>query len=265
MNGDDELDRRFELRLVPGVPLPEVIAGKLRELVENGTFKPGSRLPNESELARTMGVARSSVRTALQRLEAHGVVEVKRGVGWHVRRVSAVGGDGAAGLFADRRYSLVELMEVRIGLEGLAASLAAVRITDGEIDDLVKDNQRHDEAGRAGDREEMLRTDVAFHEAIVRAARNDLLFETYQQVVGELTEWRYRSYGEPGVPVRSAREHAKVVRFLRNHDPSGARAAMNGHLHRLYDGLPDIEEEPLDSTEGSGSSEPEWRNGGQES
>jgi DNA-binding GntR family transcriptional regulator len=111
----------------------------------------------------------------------------------------------------------------------------------------------------------MLRTDVAFHEAIVRAARNDLLFETYQQVVGELTEWRYRSYGEPGVPVRSAREHAKVVRFLRNHDPSGARAAMNGHLHRLYDGLPDIEEEPLDSTEGSGSSEPEWRNGGQES
>lgn len=260
MNGDDERDGCYELRLVPGTPLPEAIAEKIREQIDAGMHKPGSRLPSESDLARNMRVARSSVRTALQRLEAHGVVEGKRGVGWHVRRAAPLGADGSAGLLANRRYSLADLMEVRIGLEGLAASIAAVRITDGEIDDIVKFNQQHDEAGQADDHDELLRTDVAFHEAIVRASRNDLLFETYQQVVAELTEWRYRSYGDRGVPLRSAREHAKVVRFLRNHDPSGARAAMNGHLHRLYDGLPDIDDEPLDSTESSASGEPVWRN-----
>ena len=102
------------------------------------------------------------------------------------------------------------------------------------------------------DRDELLRTDIAFHEAIVRASRNDLLCETYRRIAGELADWRCRSYAEPGVPLRSAREHAKVVRFLRNQDPGGARAAMNSHLHRSYDGLAEIEYEPLDSTD-SGS------------
>ena len=258
MGQEDEIDPRFELRLGAGRSLPEAIADKIRGLVDTGMFKPGTKLPNESELARNMKVARSSVRTALQRLEAHGVLEVKRGVGWYVRRVAPTRTDGASGLFVDKRYSVPDLFELRIGLEGLAASLAAVRITDGEIDDIAKYNTEHLEA--AGDPEELLRTDLAFHEAIVRASRNELLFESYQQVVGELTDWRYQSYSDRGVPLRSAREHAKVVRFLRNHDPSGARAAMNGHLHRLYDGLPEINAEPLDSTDSGADVEPDWPN-----
>jgi DNA-binding FadR family transcriptional regulator len=258
MDQEDEIDPRYELRLGAGRPLPEAIADKIRELVDTGMFKPGSKLPNESELARSMKVARSSVRTALQRLEAHGVVEVKRGVGWYVRRTPTQKADGVGGLFVGERYSMADLFEVRIGLEGLAASLAAVRATAGEIDDIAKLNAQHLDAG--DNQDELLRTDIAFHEAIVRASRNDLLCETYQRVVGELTDWRYGSYAESGVPLRSAREHAKIVRFLRNEDPGGARAAMNSHLHRLYDGLPEISEEPLDSTESGFEREPEWRN-----
>ena len=86
------------------------------------------------------------------------------------------------------------------------------------------------------------------------------MIETYEQIIGELTDWRYRSYGDRGVPLRSYREHSKVVRFLPNHDPAGARAAMNGHLHRLYDGLPEIDDEPLDSTFSGSDAEPDWRN-----
>jgi len=258
MEQEDEIDPRYELRLGAGRSLPEAIADKVREFVDDNVFKPGTKLPNESELARNMHVARSSVRTALQRLEAHGVLEVKRGVGWYVRRTAAPGPDGPIGLLSTKRYPVADLLEVRIGLEGLAASLAAVRATDGEIDDIAKHNAEHLNAGE--DADELLRSDIAFHEAIVRATRNELLFESYQQVVSELTDWRYRSYFDRGVPLRSAREHSKVIRFLRNHDPGGARAAMNGHLHRLYDGLPEITGEPLDSTDSGSDSDPEWPN-----
>jgi GntR family transcriptional repressor for pyruvate dehydrogenase complex len=260
MDRDDEIDPRYELKLGAGQMLPEAIADKIRELVDSGMHKPGSRLPNESELARKMGVARSSVRTALQTLAVRGVCEVKRGVGWYVSRTPVPAVDGAAGRFASRRYPVAELLEMRIALEGLAASLAAVRMAEGEIDEVAKYNEEHFAAAQAEDRDELLRTDLAFHESIVKGSRNDLLFEYYQQVVGKLTDWRYESYAERGVALRSAREHAKVVRFLRNHDQGGARAAMNGHLHRLYDGLPEIEGEPLDSTDSGLGNEPEWPN-----
>jgi DNA-binding GntR family transcriptional regulator len=73
-----------------------------------------------------------------------------------------------------------------------------------------------------------------------------------------MREWRHQSFAVPGVPLRSAREHSKVVRYLRNRDPGGARAAMNSHLQRLYDSLPDIPDEPLDTTVSALDAEPEW-------
>lgn len=248
-------ERLFELRLDAGRPFPEVIADKLRGLIEQGEYMPGGRLPNESELARNMKVARSSVRTALQRLETLGVVEVKRGLGWYVRRSVAPGTPDVAGLLAGR-YRISDLFEVRIGLEGVAASLAAVRASEGEIADIAKLNQQHQEAG--DDREQLLSTDQAFHEAIVRASRNEPLIEAYPRIVGELIDWRYNSYGGRGVPLRSAREHAKVVRYLRNRDPGGAWVAMHGHLQRPYDELVDIREELLDLTQCGPEVGPSW-------
>ena len=254
---DTERTRHFELKLDAGRPLPEIIADKIRELIDAGVYKPGGRLANESELARNMRVARSSVRTALQRLEAQRVLEVKRGLGWYVRRVPPPDEQQRPSLLDGRAYRISDLFELRIALEGMAASLAAVRADEGEIEDIWKLNQQHQEAEEVPD--ELLRTDEAFHGAIVRASRNDLLIETYTRIVGELSEWRHQSFAVPGVALRSAREHGKVVRYLRNGDPGGARAAMNSHLQRLYDGLPDIVEEPLDTTQSAPDAEPEWQ------
>ena len=248
-------DRRFELTLDAGRPLPEGIADKIRELIESGHYRPGGRLDNETELARNMRVARSSIRTALQRLETLGVLEVKRGIGWYVRRSAPTSRTGA--LFEVDGYSAAELFELRIGLEGLAASLAAVRATDGELDEIRKWNTRFREAG--DDRDLLLEADEGFHMEIVRASHNRLLAEAYGPIVASIRDWRYESYAGRGVPLRAAREHDKVVRYLANNDPGGARAAMNGHLQRLYDELPDIADEPLDTTGSWTDAEPRWR------
>lgn len=252
---DTDRDRTFELKLDAGRPLPDIIAEKLRELVGSGHYKPGGRLDNESELARNMKVARSSVRTALQRLETLEVLEVRRGLGWYVRRTPPAVAT-RAGLFEVGRYSPSDLFELRIGLEGLAASLAAVRASEGEIDDIRKWNTRHQEAGE--DRDLLLETDEGFHEAIVRASHNQMLIDSYGPIVARMRDWRYESFAARGVPLRSAREHGKVVRYLNNQDPGGARAAMNGHLQRLYDELPEIGDEPLDLTGSWSDTEPQW-------
>lgn len=234
-DGDDRSSRdtQWELRLDQRRPLPEVIEEKLRELIDSGVLPAGERLPNEPELARRMGVARSSVRTALQRLEVLRVVEVQRGRGWFVRRQPP---DHLPGDFmewiSERRFRIGERLEVRMALEGMAVSLAAARATHGEIDDIAKLSKDH--LAAFPDVDELIRTDEAFHDAIFRASRNELLLATYRMLIPELEEWRRRSYTGRGVAARSGTEHDNVVNFLKRADSAGARAAMMTHLLGLY-------------------------------
>ena len=228
---------RWKLRFDTRRPLPEVIEEKLRELIETGVLSAGERLPNEPELARRMGVARSSVRTALQRLDVLGVVEVRRGRGWFVRRKQA---DYLPHDFVDwiseRRFRIGERLEMRMALEGMAASLAAARATAGEIDDIAKLSKDH--LAASPDIDELVRTDEAFHEAILRASHNELLLVTYRMLIPELAEWRRRALAQNGVPARSGTEHDNVVNFLKRGDPAGARAAIMTHLLNVYNDVP---------------------------
>lgn len=254
---------QWELRADPRRPLPEVIEEKLRELIASGELPAGERLPNEPELARRLGVARSSVRTALQRLEVLRVVEVQRGRGWFVRRtpVSEPHGDFVDWI-SGRRFRIGELLEVRMALEGMAVSLAAARADAGRIDDIAKLSSDH--RGAQSDIDELVRTDEAFHEAIVKASGNELLLANYRMLVGELAEFRRRSLSVRGVPARAADDHDVIVMFLRRGDSAGARAAVMSHLMNLYRDVhaADDVDEPVEfaqlSTFINETDEPDW-------
>lgn len=255
---------RWRLRLDARRSLPDVIEDKLRELIDSGELPPGDRLPNEPELARRMEVARSSVRTALQRLEVLGVVEVQRGRGWFVRRKpKAEPQHDLVDWMSERRFRLSELLEVRMALEGMAASLAAARASDGEIDDIAKLSQDHHDARR--DVEARVRSGEAFHDAVVRASHNEALRATYHLLLPELTELRRRMITGSERTGRWGTGHDHVVQFLKRRDSAGARAAMVNHLFELYDdvvqlaGEQDMPEPPIHYTDVvSVADEPDW-------
>ncbi|SDG23911.1 DNA-binding transcriptional regulator, FadR family [Lentzea fradiae] len=225
-------------------PLPELIEQKLREQIIGGTLKAGDRLPTEPELARKLDVARSSLRTALQRLQLQGIVEVRRGLGWYVRRTDLTAvEENLEGRLAARRFSPTDLLEVRIALETTAASLAAVRADDGELDELAKLNRRYERAS-ADDVQEVVEADEEFHSALVRASHNELLVQMYQALVPGLQDCKRHAQPSTGVHNRSANEHDQVVWFLRRHDEVGAKSAMTTHLLGLYDDLATDSSEP---------------------
>ncbi|HEY3258981.1 MAG TPA: FCD domain-containing protein [Pseudonocardiaceae bacterium] len=244
-------------------PLPEVIEQKLRELIAGGALHAGQQLPNEPELARRMGVARSSVRTALQRLEVARLVEVRRGRGWFVRKPPADPQDTFLGQFSRHRPDIGEILEVRMALEGMAASLAAARASNGEIDDIAKLCSAHIHAP-ASDIDRLIDTDERFHEAVVRASGNELLLANYLMLVPELVEFRRASFSERGMPARSGIEHDTVVTFLKRRDSAGARTAMMSHLLKLYHAVQadsDAVEQPANvqlSTLVDTEDEPDW-------
>ncbi|NKQ53535.1 FadR family transcriptional regulator [Amycolatopsis sp. K13G38] len=215
-------------------PLPQLIEDKIRQLIDSGHFKAGDRLPTEPELAQKMAVARSSLRTALQRLQLQGIVEVMRGRGWYVRSTSV--SDRDESLVIDSRISDSDLMEVRIALEATAASLAALRADDGELDEIAKRAREHQGASTE-DKEELLQTDEEFHAAVVKASHNELLEQLYRSLVPKLRGYRRNSYGSAELHNRSANDHNQVAWFLKRRDEGGARTAMTTHLLGLYNDL----------------------------
>jgi GntR family transcriptional repressor for pyruvate dehydrogenase complex len=199
----------------------------------SGRYEVGDRLPAERELSVDHGVSRPAVREAMIALEVQGYIEVRVGAGAFVRRLP---GDEERPGFACTAF---ELTEARMVFEGEAAALAAVHITDAELDKL---DRLVDQIGH-----ENLRSDVtedadrAFHNAIAAATRNAAIVMTIDHY------WQLRDTSPECVllhdKARSAKvrpvveEHRAIAVALRSRDPAAARAAMRAHLASVMDQL----------------------------
>ncbi|MEO6085073.1 MAG: FadR/GntR family transcriptional regulator [Umezawaea sp.] len=241
-------------------PLPDVIADKLSHQIFSGEFAVGDRLPTEPELATRLGVARSSLRTALQRLQIQGLIEVRRGLGWYVLSTNPTPGEEPLKTLGARRYRPTHLLEMRLALETAAASMAARRAGPGELDEIAKLGAKHAEAPHT-DKHELLRTDEAFHGAIVRACHNELFEHSYQTLEPQLRDFRWQEFANREMHHRSVNEHNQIVWFLRRGDQAGARAAMTTHLLGLYNDLEPEAGATLDTYAGDDDAEPEWHKG----
>lgn len=213
--------------------LYQALARKLIADLASGKYAVGDRLPAERELSTDHHMSRPTVREAIIALEVQGLVEVRVGSGAYVRRLP--GADDVTGF----NVTGFELTEARMLIEAEAAALAAVQITDQELDQLT------DLVRRIADenlREDMTyEADHAFHMQIARATRNVAMIETVENL------WRMRAASPDSAllnaKARSANvkpvveEHTAIVEALRTRDPAKARAAMRGHLAAVLDHL----------------------------
>lgn len=158
--------------------LSDQVATSIRKAILSGPMSPGDRLPPERELAVQFQVNRSSVREALQRLVAWGLVEVRHGGGVTVRDFMATVGMEvlpwvlAPGGCVDSSL-MRDLIEVRADLLGLTADLAARRASAVDRSELAA---RLDSLAQARGVSNIQDADFAFFEALTRASRNRVLW-----------------------------------------------------------------------------------------
>jgi len=205
---------------------------RLRDLILQGEFSAGERLPPERLLARELGVSRSTLREAIRALVVMNVLVSRHGDGTYV---SSLEPDLLAEPFelmvSLSDESLSHLFEVRRVLETACAGLAAERISDEELVQFDRILE-HSEAAR-DDPEELLDRDVELHTAVVRATRNPLLIRIMSGVGALALASRRRTISLPGVADRSLADHARIVSALRRRSPETARAAMEAHLENV--------------------------------
>src|SRR5690606_2730427 len=113
----------------------------------------------EPELARQFQVGRSSLREAIRKLHTLGVLEVVRGRGTYVRqRAEAQPSPQFVAWSVAEGPDAAEVLEVRLGLEGVAAGLACIRATQSDIDALAARCREHDAARRTEDIDRLVHT-----------------------------------------------------------------------------------------------------------
>lgn len=212
------------------------VAQQIVDLIEEGAFPPGTRLPGERELAERLNVSRVTIREAEIALQAIGRLEIKTGSGVYV--CEGTGGD----VFGLPNVSAFELTEARLLVESEAAALAARHITPeaiAELEILI-------EQMGSGDEIEANEADEAFHLTIAEASNNHALVHTiksYWRMREQLSAVKqtYESVCKLDADSRME-EHRAVFNALKAGDPAGARTAMRKHFHRLIESMLDATE-----------------------
>lgn len=210
--------------------------------IAEGQWRPGERLPTERSLAEALGLARNTVRRALDRMEAEG--RIARGVGRGTFLVRGWTPDGAIGTSAERLPAILmnaspaQVMELRILLEPSVAECAVARATAA---DLAAMRRCLAESEAAATVPEFEHWDGALHAAIVQSCRNDLMDGVYELLnrVRNQPEWARLKERSLTPERRTAYEadHRAIVAALEARDPVAARDAVRRHLLAVRDNL----------------------------
>lgn len=239
--------------------IPSVARGNLTDRVEqmlrariiSGDWPAGTKLPAIERLAAEAGVSRTVAREAVKALATQGLLDVVHGHGTVVapRTNRPVVDALRYGMRANT--DLIGIVEVRLALEVEAASLAAERRTDEDLDDLRRSLDR---MYATQDAAAFMEADVAFHQAVVRATHNstlamvaesiaELLRQTRIAVVEADSERAAAAVDSPPTVRQDTREpdvHAAILRRIVARDHLGAAATMRSHLCQVRDALADV-------------------------
>jgi DNA-binding GntR family transcriptional regulator len=196
-------------------PLREVIFNTLREAIIVGELKPGERLM-EVQLAEKMGVSRTPVREAIRKLELEGLVDMVPRKGAHVAELSV--------------KDIIDVLEVRASLDGLASALSATRITDEELKELKHIYSQFVVYSEKENLQGIIKKDVEFHEVIYRSSRNEKLIQISNNLREQVQRFRVIYLKDNSSSKGVAREHQDILEAIAARDPDTAQKVAQKHI-----------------------------------
>ena len=208
--------------------LVDEVYRQLLEMLASGDYPEGSRLPSEPQLCEILGVSRNTVRTAISKLIALGILENQQGYGNCVRSLNiGVYANTILPTMLAHAKDLISATEYRIAVESEAAGLAAERATEEDIRRLFEACERAEQA--IGTPDEFARCDMEFHRAVAEASKNPLFLRTSEMIEAMYTSWLIgfqRSHGKE----KSHHYHSCICRAIAEHNPDEAGRWMRLHL-----------------------------------
>ncbi|AEI79071.1 DNA-binding transcriptional regulator, FadR family [Cupriavidus necator] len=214
----------------------ESVMRRIETALLDGTWPPGTRLPAERVLAGQYEVARNTVREAIQRLAARGLLQSRRGAGVYATDQLRAGIASPWGqLVADHPALRDDILEFRRVLEGATAYFAALRADAADVKRIRALMAELERARAADDKQAEADADAQLHDAIAQASHNTMFLHLHTSVIGMLREHITIN----GTGLREQDDGASDLLLLQHRTlcdaicarrPEEARTAMQTHI-----------------------------------
>ncbi len=194
--------------------LSEEIFLRLQEDIINGTYPRGA-LFSENALVEKLGVSRTPIREALHRLQEEHLIDLgKKGI-------------MILGVTVE---DLIDIYEIRVRIEGLAAAFCAVRASDEDLEQLTDAIRLQEYYVGLHDADHIKSFDSTFHEAIYRLSGSAVLRDILLPLHKKVQKYRKASVESDSRAVKSLEEHKEIYNAILQHDPLRAEEAMRRHV-----------------------------------
>ncbi len=199
--------------------LADQVFEKLENDIIHGVYPRGEIL-TELKLVEQLGVSRTPIREALRRLEQERLIE------------ETGKGSVVLGITAD---DLLDIMNIRERIEGLAAYYACVNMTDEGREELSHIVDLQDFYFAKWDTEHLRQADDMFHDAICELSGRTVIRDTLTPLYRKTRRYRKTVLRDKERTALSLQEHHVIAEAMRSGDPEKAREAMDSHMAKVKD------------------------------
>jgi DNA-binding FadR family transcriptional regulator len=210
----------------------DILAAKLRDIILSGRIPPGGVLPTERELVAQSGLSRASVREALRVLEVEGLISTRvgRSGGSTVTLPGRASVARSLELFVrSQGIRLEALLECRIGVEPLLASLAARKRTEAQLAEMKAIHEQF--AASVNDIASYKKLNLDWHLAVARASGNEPLIAFMEAIAQPiLAASSYHQVTTDAARQEAVRTHAWILRAIERQDDKAAFSRMERHV-----------------------------------
>lgn len=221
------------IKKVRRVSVGDQVFEQIKDMLLKNEFKQGEKLPSENELAVLFGVSRVSIRHALQKLTALGLIETRLGEGSFVKEINC-------GIYADKliplaylgENSLKEVMVFRKVIEGRVAELATQMATEEEIQEIEKAYEKMVSA--ENNLSDFSAADFEFHVKLAEATHNALIIEIYHIIHEVLSETLMKVVSIRGVKT-GLQYHKQLLDLMKKREHEKVRQIMDSNMEETYE------------------------------
>ena len=205
-----------KLKFLRNVSFTEIAYDQIRELILSGRMDPGEHI-NENQLADMLEISRAPVREACRQLQKEGLVEITKNKGTFVKNISP--------------QEAVEIYEIRVELESLAAERAAENADESDLSLLKRCVDELKAAAESKNEKAHYSAAVHFHQIISNISGNHNLAEMLESLHGKISLFRKKlsNYLDSDL---SSSDEIEIIQAVIDRDGKKAAAMMRKHISK---------------------------------